>query len=50
LLERFPIFHLAAFGRIQELVVGDAAPEKKRQAGGQFKVADAVAGAGRYPG
>ena len=36
-----------AIGQAEEFVVGDAAPEKERDAGGQFVVVDAVGGAGR---
>ena len=38
---------IAARGGVEQRVVGQAAPEKKRKARGQFEIADAVGGAGR---
>src|SRR6266568_9416990 len=37
----------AMLGQGEQLVVGDAAPQKERETGGEFQVAEAIDGAGR---
>ena len=42
LFQNLWIFQLAPSGDLEQLVVGDTAPEEKRQPRGQFEVADAI--------
>src|ERR1700676_1149254 len=42
------LFKLPGGGQIQKLTVGYAAPEKKRQTGGQFEIADSIRGSPRH--
>src|SRR4029077_11739333 len=48
LFQNCRLFKLPGRGQIQKLTVGYAAPEKKRQTGGQFEVADSIRGARRH--
>ncbi len=46
LLEHGGILEAPLHGRIEELIVGNAAPEKKRQPRGQLEIVDAIGIAG----
>ncbi len=46
LLERRGVLELALLGGLQQLLVGNAAPQEKRQARRQLEIGDAVRGAG----
>ena len=47
LLKKLRLAKVAAHRRIEQRVVGQTAPEKKREARGELKIADAIGGAGR---
>ena len=46
LLQNLGLLQLAGGGDVQQLVVGDAAPQKERKARGQLEIADRVNGSG----
>jgi len=48
LFQHLRVVELAAFRQCQQLLVRDAAPQEKRQACGQFQVAEAIGGTRRY--
>ena len=47
LLEDGWIFEPALFSQIEKFIIGDAAPDEKRQTRGQFEIADSISSVGR---